>query len=121
GGLLADRVQALGADHPVQLAVALAARRGDLEPARLAAAERQRLGPEDLQDVHPTGVGTRARAHVSEATQVRQRAGAIAISGPAGRSARYCGYLAASASMPAALSWMLAVPSTRTHHSCVQS
>ena len=65
GGLLADRVQALVADHPVELAVALAARRRDLEPARLAAAERQRVRPEHLQHVHAARVGSRARAHVS--------------------------------------------------------
>ena len=64
GGLLADRVQALVADHPVELPVALAARRRDLEPARLAAAEGQRLRPEHLEHVHAARVGSRARAHV---------------------------------------------------------
>src|SRR4051812_13025441 len=60
-GLLAYRVQVLGADQVGQLAVAWAARRRDLEPRRLALADRPDVGPEDLQDVHPAGVRAGAR------------------------------------------------------------
>src|SRR4051812_19696244 len=57
GRLLADGVEVLVADEPVELAVARAARRAGLEPRGLAVAQRQDVGPEDLQDVHPARVG----------------------------------------------------------------
>src|SRR5579884_1581607 len=49
--LLADRVEVLLGDEPVELAVLRAAGRGDLEPGGLAAAVGLDLGPEDGQDV----------------------------------------------------------------------
>src|SRR5690349_21746494 len=61
GGLLTDRVQTLGLDHRVELAQLRAAGQRDLEPRRLAAAERLRVGAEDLRDVHPARVGAGAR------------------------------------------------------------
>ena len=56
GRLLADRVQPLRLDHVGQLAVLRAAGRRDLEPRRLAAAERLHLLAEDALDVHPARV-----------------------------------------------------------------
>ena len=60
GGLLADGVQVLLLDHRRQVAVLRAARGGDLEPRRLALAERPDLGAEHLQHVHPARVRARA-------------------------------------------------------------
>ena len=53
--LLADRVQVVGLDRLLQLAVGRAAGRGDLEPRRLALAERPPLDPG-----RAAGVGARA-------------------------------------------------------------
>src|SRR5439155_2745994 len=60
GGLLADRVQVLGLDQLRQLAVLRAARRRNLEPWRLALAQRAHVRTEDLEHVHPAWVGPRA-------------------------------------------------------------
>src|SRR5689334_13696320 len=60
-GLLADRVQRLGLDHPVQLAVLRPARERDLEPRRLTAPERLGLIAEHARDVHPARVSPGAR------------------------------------------------------------
>ena len=121
GGLLADRVQALVADHPVELAVALPARRRHLEPARLAAAEGQRVRPEHLQHVHAARVRSRAGAHAWKGIQERQRSGSMAITGPAGRASRYCSYFSARASIADSERITSAMPSTRTHQSSDQS
>ncbi len=60
-----------------------------------------------------------SRAH---ADHERHRSRSIVITGPGGRLARYCGYLRASASIPAApasvsASCTVAMPSMRIHHS----
>ena len=60
GGLLADGVQVLRADQLGQLAVALAAGRGHLEPRRLALAQRPHVGAEHAEHVHAAGVGAGA-------------------------------------------------------------
>src|SRR5207244_8172099 len=60
GGLLADRVQALGADQRGDGSVALAARGRDLQPARLALAQRAHLPAEHAQ--HLAAARVRARA-----------------------------------------------------------
>ena len=66
--LLADRVEVLGLDQVLQLAVPRAARRRHLEPRRLAGAERLHVRPEDLEDVRvATGVGARPRRHTTKA------------------------------------------------------
>src|SRR5262249_39069877 len=62
GRLLADRVQVLGLDARAQLAVARASGRRDLEPARLAIADREDLGAEALDPVHAAGFGPRPSA-----------------------------------------------------------
>ena len=49
--LLADRVEVLGLDQPLELAVLRAAGRRHLEPRRLARAERLHVGPEDVEHV----------------------------------------------------------------------
>ena len=59
-GLLADRVQVLVGDELRQLAIALAARRLDLEPRRLALAHRPHVGAEDAEHVHPAWIGAGA-------------------------------------------------------------
>src|SRR4051812_26860720 len=61
--LLADGVEVLVADEFGQLAVARAAGRRDLEPARLALPQRAHVRAEDGQDVHAAGVRARASAH----------------------------------------------------------
>src|SRR3954463_6379284 len=58
--LLADGVEVLVADEAVELPVARAARRLDLEPRRLAVADREDVGAEDLEHVHPARVGAGA-------------------------------------------------------------
>jgi hypothetical protein len=86
GGLLADRVEVLLLDAALQLEVALAARCGDLEPRRLALAQRPDLAAQHLEHVHPAGVRARARlvlarsvgAHRPESTTRRTPTGATA-------------------------------------------
>jgi methylphosphotriester-DNA--protein-cysteine methyltransferase len=53
-------VQVLLADQLGQLAVARAAGRGDLEPRRLALAQRAHLSSEHLEHVHTARIGARA-------------------------------------------------------------
>src|SRR5262249_39692658 len=62
GPLPADRVQSLGLDPRAQLAVARASGGGDLEPARLALAQRPDLAAEHLQHVHAARIGPRSGA-----------------------------------------------------------
>jgi len=67
--LLADRVQVLGLDQAVQLAVARAAGRGDLEPWRFAGLVRLHLGAENAQDIRdPPWIRSRARSHEIKAS-----------------------------------------------------
>src|SRR5437588_1693765 len=61
GGLLAHGVEVLRFDQSLELAVARAARRGNLEPRRLAATVRLHVGPKDLEHVRSTGVCPRPR------------------------------------------------------------
>src|SRR3954469_2177535 len=57
--LLAHGVEVLVLDEAVELAVARAPGRLDLEPRRLAVADREHVGPEDREDVHAAGIGAR--------------------------------------------------------------
>jgi hypothetical protein len=73
GRLLAHRVQVVVGDLRLELAVLRPAGHGDLEPLRLALADVEHVGPEDLEHVHPTGV--RARAGLVLAGGLRRRFG----------------------------------------------
>ena len=74
GGLLADGVQVLRADQLGQLAVALPAGGGHLEPGRLALAQRAHVGAEHAQHVHAARLGARSRgAHAGTASARRRR------------------------------------------------
>src|SRR6201994_315088 len=99
-GLLADGVQVLRADQLGQLAVALPAGRGHLEPRRLALAQRAHVGAEHGQHVHAAGIRTRSSgAHAGTAWS--SRAAPLRGAEGAGRTGA-AGGGASGASMPSA-------------------
>ena len=110
-GLLADRVEVVVVDPRCSARGSARRRARDLEPRRLALAERPDVGPEDLEDVHAAGVRARAGlvlgrsvAHPVESTRrVSDAASTGSISCRGARRASACATRGpASVRLPAA-------------------